>query len=306
MPRHFASVALAIALLSAATAARAAQGGAAVREPSDADIRQAMGAIERAERYQEIVDAAQKYQSILASARTVALAEAYLRSNSLTDTQRGLISLERQLALDCSTLGPTSAARLLSVRIIAGSALVANTPEQFAGVLNRFPELAGIMTVDLVHDALAMAGAEWPPVLLGLMEQLSIDWPKYGALTAATRMAAAAQNASDTGAAAPAAPQAAAPATAPRLPGHWRNTRIVFDSAVDEHLVLSEDGGAETWVVRASGREPSTRGRWRSEGSTLIVDWENGGQRNQPYTFYQGQLVLPNIANRRQFWDLLK
>jgi len=29
-----------------------------------------------------------------------------------------------------------------------------------------------------------------------------------------------------------------------------------------------------------------------------------GGQVQQsPYTFYKGQLVFPNISNRRGFWD---
>jgi hypothetical protein len=47
------------------------------------------------------------------------------------------------------------------------------------------------------------------------------------------------------------------------------------------------------------------RGRWKSQGTTLSVDWEGGRQWSQPFTFYEGQLVFPNVANQRQFWDLI-
>ncbi len=85
--------------------------------------------------------------------------------------------------------------------------------------------------------------------------------------------------------------------------GHWRSTRIVFDQPQDEHLVIRPDGTAETWMVSAGGRTPAISGRWRSQGTSLLVDWQDGRQWAQPFTFYEGQLVLPNVPNQRQFWD---
>jgi hypothetical protein len=90
------------------------------------------------------------------------------------------------------------------------------------------------------------------------------------------------------------------------LIGHWRTTRIVFDSARDDHLVLRADGSAETWSVTASSRGSRVSGRWSSSGSTLNVIWDNGNQLSQPFTMYQRQLVLPNIQGKRRFWDRLE
>jgi hypothetical protein len=98
----------------------------------------------------------------------------------------------------------------------------------------------------------------------------------------------------------------ACPSRALTLVGHWRSTTILFDQPQDEHLVLRPDGTAETWVVTADSKPPVTRGRWRAQGTTLGVDWQDGRQWGQPYTFYQGQLVFPNVPNRRQFWELIE
>ena len=106
--------------------------------------------------------------------------------------------------------------------------------------------------------------------------------------------------------ASPAVAQSADPGRAQGLVGHWRSTRIIFDSARDEHMVLRDDGSAETWTVTASGRSATVRGRWSTEAKTLSVDWEDGKRWSRPFTFHEGQLVFPNIPNRRSFWDRIK
>jgi hypothetical protein len=89
------------------------------------------------------------------------------------------------------------------------------------------------------------------------------------------------------------------------LIGHWRKTTIVFGSPRDEHLVLHPDGTAENWVVTAESRTEPITGHWSVEGKTLTLSF--GANRNsQPFTFYEGQLVFPNIPNRRGFWEKIK
>jgi hypothetical protein len=41
-------------------------------------------------------------------------------------------------------------------------------------------------------------------------------------------------------------------------------------------------------------------GHWNVEGKTLILSI-GGNDRSNPFTFHQGQLVFPNIPNRRGF-----
>jgi hypothetical protein len=265
--------------------------------PSDAEIRQAVTAIERADGYRDILEAVQRYEGVFSSPRLVELADAQLQRTDLDSNQRGLVILERQLSVDCRMRGATVAARLLSVRLVAGYALMADTPQQFAEVLEKFAPLAKEMNAQVVREALDTPGNTWPRGLLPLMEQFARDWPEQGALAAATRMAEAAK---------PADGPNATPNRGQTLAGHWRSTRIIFDSPQDEHLVLHADGNAETWTVTASGRSGVTRGRWTSPGTTLSVDWEDGRQWSQPFTFHEGQLVFPNIANRRQFWELVR
>jgi hypothetical protein len=103
-------------------------------------------------------------------------------------------------------------------------------------------------------------------------------------------------------------PQPSAPAqgaTDPALVGHWRTTRIVFESPRDDHLVLRVDGTAERWSVTASSAGPKTVGQWAVTGSVLSLTWTGGAQTSQAFTMYQSQLVLPNVPNRRVFWDRL-
>ena len=265
--------------------------------PTDAEIRQAVTAIERAEGYRDILEAVQRYEEVFSSPRLVELADAQLQRSDLDTNQRGLVILERQLSLDCRLRGAAAAARLLSVRLVAGYALMAETPQQFAEVLEKFAPLAKEMNAQVVREALDTPGNSWPKGLLPLMQQLARDWHERGALAAATRMAEAAK---------PADSPTPVPGGGQTLTGHWRSTRILFDSPNDEHLVLHPDGTAETWTVTASGRSQPTRGRWTSQGRTLSVDWEDGRQWSQPFTFHEGQLVFPNVPNRRQFWELIK
>jgi len=90
-----------------------------------------------------------------------------------------------------------------------------------------------------------------------------------------------------------------------RLIGHWRKTTIVFGSPKDEHLVLNADGTAENWTVTAESRSVPVAGRWSVEGKALtLLFGEN--ENSKPFTFYQGQLVFPNIPNRRGFWEKIE
>ena len=90
------------------------------------------------------------------------------------------------------------------------------------------------------------------------------------------------------------------------LIGHWRKTIIRFGSPQDTHVVLRAGGIAEKWVVTASSRSGITTGRWASDGRTLMVDFGAADRGSSPYTIYQGQLVYPNIQNRRGFWKRIE
>jgi hypothetical protein len=273
--------------------------------PTDLQIRQAASAIEQADGYADMVAAIERHADVISSPRVVEMVDALLANTSISDAQRGLLMLERQLSIDCRAVGAATAAKLLAIRAIASSALTADTPQQFAVELNKFSPLASTITVDLVRQALNTPGNSWPRPLFPLMEQLARDWPALGALGAATKMSAAANGAPAPGPAAKPAPSPA-PAGAPTLAGHWRRTSIVFENARDEHLILREDGTAETWTVTASSRTPATPGRWTVSGTQLSVAWEDGREWGQPFTFYQGQLVFPNVPNGRQFWEAIR
>ena len=90
-----------------------------------------------------------------------------------------------------------------------------------------------------------------------------------------------------------------------QLIGHWRKTTIVFESPKDEHLVLNADGTAENWVVTAESRSEAVTGRWSVEGRTLTLSFGEN-ENAKPFTFYEGQLVFPNIPNRRGFWEKIE
>src|ERR1700745_4337725 len=90
-----------------------------------------------------------------------------------------------------------------------------------------------------------------------------------------------------------------------QLIGHWRKTTIVFGSPKDEHLVLNADGTAENWVVTAESRSEPVTGRWSGEGKTSTLSLGEN-ENSKPFTFYKGQLVFPNIPNRRGFWEKIE
>ena len=90
-----------------------------------------------------------------------------------------------------------------------------------------------------------------------------------------------------------------------QLIGHWRKTTIVFESPKDEHLLLNADGTAEKWVVTAESRSEPVIGRWSVEGKTLTLSFGEN-ENASPFTFYQGQLVFPNIPKRRGFWEKIQ
>ncbi len=98
----------------------------------------------------------------------------------------------------------------------------------------------------------------------------------------------------------------ALPESAGALVGHWRKTTIVFESPRDEHLVLHANGQAENWVVTASGRSEPKTGSWRVEGKTIKLDLGEDDRATLLFTLHEGQLVLPNVPGRRQFWDKVK
>ena len=103
--------------------------------PSDLEIQQAATAIEQADNYADVLAATEKYAAIISSPRVVELVDAALQNTALNDAQRGVLLLERQLSIDCRALGAAAAVRLLAVRAIAGFAIQADTPQQFATVL---------------------------------------------------------------------------------------------------------------------------------------------------------------------------
>ena len=90
-----------------------------------------------------------------------------------------------------------------------------------------------------------------------------------------------------------------------QLVGHWRKTTIVFENPKDEHLLLNADGTAEKWVVTAESRSEPVTGRWSVEGKTLTL-WFGENENASPFTFYQGQLVFPNVPKRRGFWEKIQ
>lgn len=89
------------------------------------------------------------------------------------------------------------------------------------------------------------------------------------------------------------------------LIGHWRKTTIGYTGPIDEHLVLHVDGTVENWTVTAYERREPVTGHWSVEGKTLTLSF-GGNDRSSPFTFYQGQLVFPNIPNRRGFWEKIE
>jgi len=89
------------------------------------------------------------------------------------------------------------------------------------------------------------------------------------------------------------------------LIGHWRKTTISYAGPIDEHLVLHVDGTVENWTATAYERREPVTGHWNVEGKTLTLSF-GGNDRSNPFTFYQGQLIFPNIPNRRVSWEKIE
>ncbi|HZS17468.1 MAG TPA: hypothetical protein VFA51_05990, partial [Candidatus Udaeobacter sp.] len=89
------------------------------------------------------------------------------------------------------------------------------------------------------------------------------------------------------------------------LVGHWRKTTIGYTGPMDEHLVLNSNGTVENWTVTAYERGAPVTGHWSVEGKTLTLSF-GGNDRSNPFTFYEGQLVFPNVPNRRGFWERIE
>ncbi len=295
-------VAIAVALPSIAVAQGVQAGPSPRNNVTSTEIVDAISAIQGADSYVDIVDGVGQHESVIASPATVALADSRLASGSLDTNERGLVILMRQLSLDCRQRGARTAARLLAVRLVAGYALAADTPEQFANVLEQFSPLEDELSAQVVRDALDTPGNTWPPGLLPLMQQLARDWPQKGALAAATAMA---HSAPGTGGGSAGGGTVERRTDQP-LVGHWRFTRIQFDSPQDENLVLQADGRAEHWFATAAGRSEVSTGRWTASGSTFSVTWADGEEWSQPFTFFEGQFVFPNIQGRRKIWERIR
>jgi hypothetical protein len=304
MTLHAALRSLAVLLFAVPTISAAEQGAPPRSAPrdnaSEAEIVQAFAAIEAANGYPDIVNAVQEHEAVIASARMVALANARLQDGSLDRDQRGVVLLMRQLSMDCRDKGARPAARLLAVRLVAGYALASDTPQQFATILEQFSPLEAEMSAEVVREALDAPGNTWPSGLLPLMQQLAHDWRQNGALAAATAMASSA-NGGTSGGSGSVERRADQP-----LVGHWQFTRIEFGSPRDENLVLRADGTAEHWFATASGRSEVSTGRWTASGSTFNVKWADGEEWSQPFTFFEGQFVFPNIQGRRKIWERIQ
>jgi hypothetical protein len=91
-------------------------------------------------------------------------------------------------------------------------------------------------------------------------------------------------------------------ANSQQLTGHWRKTTIGYTGPIDEHLVLHSNGTVENWTATAYERKEPVTGHWSVDGKMLTLSF-GGNDRSSPFTFHQGQLVFPNIPNRRGFWE---
>jgi hypothetical protein len=156
------------------------------------NILRAVKDIEAARTFSEVQTAIDSHETVWKDRSTVAVLD-YLLALPLASDVRLCRQVERELALDYQRYGREGAARLLSVRLLAGAAVGAQSVREFAAIMGRFSELADSLNPNLVRAALQPAAGNYPPALRSLMEQLGRDWPRYGALNAATRMAQSAQ-----------------------------------------------------------------------------------------------------------------
>ena len=62
---------------------------------------------------------------------------------------------------------------------------------------------------------------------------------------------------------------------------------------------------SRNWTVTAYERRDPVTGHWSVEGKTLTLSF-GGNDRSNPFTFYQGKLIFPNIPNRRRDWEKIE
>jgi hypothetical protein len=142
---------------------------------TDADVERLFAGVDQARGYNDLVTVLTRHERALVSQRLLDSIDRQLRNASLNENQRGVLLLSRQAALDARERGPREAAQLLSVRMIAGAALTADTAQQFAATLTIFSEFAPVISAALVRAALDTPGNTWPKPLFPLMEQLAAD-----------------------------------------------------------------------------------------------------------------------------------
>ena len=90
------------------------------------------------------------------------------------------------------------------------------------------------------------------------------------------------------------------------LVGHWRKTTIVFESPRDEHLILNPDSTFQNWTVTATETGTPLAGQWEANENTLTFRMEGSEDQSSPFTFFEGQLVYPNIEGNRGFWERME
>jgi hypothetical protein len=157
------------------------------------NILRAVRDIEAARTFSQVQTAIDSHETVWKDRSTVAALDLTLAIPSLASDIRFRREVQRELALDCQRYGSEVAARLLSVRILAVAAVSAQSVREFAAIMGSYSELADSLNPNLVRAALRPWAGNYPPALLSLLEQLGRDWPRYGALNAATRMAQSAQ-----------------------------------------------------------------------------------------------------------------
>ena len=98
------------------------------------------------------------------------------------------------------------------------------------------------------------------------------------------------------------------------LAGHWRHTEALSSGGVslvtDTHLVLHADGTCSTWSHSegvASGREPESPGRWRTQGDQLLLKADAGGDWTSVgrFVFDGTRLMLVRPNGDKQVYERL-
>jgi hypothetical protein len=156
------------------------------------NILRAVQDIEAAETFSQVQTAIDSNETVWKDPGTVAALNDTLALPLASDV-RWLRQLERELALDYQRYGREAAARLYSVRILMAVSATVQSVGEFAAIMGRFSELADSLNPTLVRAALRSAAGNYTPAQISRMEQLGRDWPRYGALNAATRMAQSCQ-----------------------------------------------------------------------------------------------------------------